>query len=165
MPYRKSSNDLDAVMIKAIAQIITALIMFVLAYTWEFALNPGGNYSIETHKDDVVMVSGIDCHGDDVRWYLLVAKTWYSNKKTRAIILAWRESQGRVSTITELEVSSDGDLKLGSCTDEAVDVAYIWTINSSNGDMHLRVHPQFDVRVDADVKIPEKVFAKLRSIK
>jgi hypothetical protein len=147
-------NDDTPFWVKPLAQLISGLILFACMFAKEFIWNPDKNYSVEVRGDQVVVVEGVTCHNDPLPWQLAIKETWYSAKKSYAKLYTWLDFKTTTSRFGELEVHSNSNLNLPSCTGETTDVAYIWDISSSQKYMHLRVHPNFKVFVDNEQKVP-----------
>jgi hypothetical protein len=120
-------------------------------------LNPGKNYSVEVHGDDVVVVDGISCNGDPLHWQFALISTWSGYKKVLGSVAAWLPGSDGPSRIERLEVQRASDMSLPSCANQSEHVAYIWDMSPYSRWMHLRVPPTLSVHVNPMFSIPEGV--------
>ncbi len=160
---RKSgSESFSDGVIKAIANAIAALVIGLIAYWWEFQVNPSGNFSFEadsSSSQQVYAVAGVSCHGDKIPWQFEIADTWYSSsaKKSKATLRVWRASgTGAHIDEQEVEIKESGHFYLEACPDEEVSVAYVWDIKSGELFVHFRVHPEFEFYSVKPTALPQK---------
>lgn len=142
--FKDKDEDKAPFWIKAVAQLITAIVLFSCMYSWEFILNPSGNHSVEV-RNQVGLVEGISCRGDAINWRFSIRDTWYGYKKSYARIRIWVQTDGGSSKVQDIEVREGQQLSFEACPGEEEDVAYIWSIDSGDTYIHFRVHSDYEI--------------------
>lgn len=160
--YGKKDESFGDALIRIGLKAIAMIIISIIAYWWEFQVNPSGNFSFEADSSiqtQVYAVAGISCHGDKIPWQFEIVDTWYSSsaKKSNATLNVWRASgTGERINQQEVEIRESRYFYLEACPDEEISVAYVWDIRSSELFVHFRVHPEFEFYVVKPASSPQK---------
>jgi len=130
----------DAVL-KAVANALALLIIVGIMALWEFGINPNHNYSVYATGDNVYSVAGVKCEDQHIRWFFQMGEMWYGKDKSHVRLFVWvQNSQGETpSRVQEIEVAERSSLYLEGCEGEREAVAYFWSINRTEREVHLRV--------------------------